>query len=112
MASVTNRLDPGLWRLNPEEARGLAALDTAPELSFGRDDKVLVERIGMGRDLNPFAAASRNHDFDERYARATEKLFAKFGFDLDQEDTSDAHLEESRKVLIQMQAELPEGRRQ
>jgi hypothetical protein len=44
-----------------------------------------------------------NHDFHERYARAIEKLFAKFGFDLHQEDR-DAHLEEFRKVLIQMQA--------
>src|SRR3974377_2040157 len=49
--------DPGFWRLDAKQARGLAALDTAPELSFGSDDEVLIERIGMGGDLDPFAAA-------------------------------------------------------
>ena len=44
-------------RVDPEESRGLAALDATPELAFGRDDEVLVEGIGMGGDLDPFAAA-------------------------------------------------------
>src|SRR5438067_2359340 len=49
--------DPRVWRLNTKEARRLAALATAPELARGRDDKMLVERIRMGGDLDPFAAA-------------------------------------------------------
>src|SRR6516225_8133981 len=57
-----NRLDPGLWRLNPEEVRGLATLYTAPELAFGRDNEVLIEWIGMGGDLNPSAAAGDHRE--------------------------------------------------
>src|SRR5262249_8793430 len=62
--------DPGLRWLYTEEARGLTAFDTTPELTLSRDNKVLIERIGMGSDLDPFAAAgdyrkdrapSRNH---------------------------------------------------
>src|SRR5215468_9499281 len=52
-----NRLDPGLWRLNPEEARGVATLYTAPELAFGSHNQMLIQRIGMGDDFHPFAAA-------------------------------------------------------
>jgi hypothetical protein len=37
--------DPRLRRLNAEEARGLAALYTAPELALGSNNKMLVERI-------------------------------------------------------------------
>ena len=47
----------GFGGSTPNRRRGLAALDTAPELAFGGDNEVLVERIGMGRDLDPFAAA-------------------------------------------------------
>ena len=54
------RFDPRPWRLDTEEARGLATLDTAPEFPLGRNNKVLVERIGMGGDLDPFAAAGNN----------------------------------------------------
>src|SRR5262249_61328389 len=57
-----DRLDPRLRRLYSEEARGLTALDTAPELAFGGDNQVLVERIGMGGDLNPFAAAGDHRE--------------------------------------------------
>ena len=53
-------LDPGLRRLDTEQARGLAALDATPELSLGGDDEVLVEWIGMSGDLDPFAAPG-NH---------------------------------------------------
>ena len=42
----------------PNRAGGLAALDTAPEFPLGGDDEVLVEGIGVGGDLDPFAAAS------------------------------------------------------
>jgi hypothetical protein len=36
-----------------EEAR---RFDAAPELAFGSDNQVLVERISMGGDFNPFTA--------------------------------------------------------
>src|SRR5581483_1676981 len=49
-------LDARLWRIDSEEARGLATLDTAPELPFGGDDQVLVERIRVGCYFNPLAA--------------------------------------------------------
>ena len=55
-----NRFDPGFGRFNSKQARGLAALDAAPELSLCSDDKVLVERIGMGGDLDPSAAAGND----------------------------------------------------
>src|SRR6516165_2665368 len=51
-------LDPGLRWLDPEEARRFAALDATPELALGGDNEVLIERIGMSCDFNPFAAAS------------------------------------------------------
>ena len=57
-----NRLNPRLRRLDAEQARGLAALHTAPELPFGGDNEVLVERIGMGGDLDPFAAAGDHRE--------------------------------------------------
>src|ERR1019366_6921776 len=43
-------------RLDPENARGLAALDAAPELLLGGEQEMLVERIRRYRDLDPFAA--------------------------------------------------------
>src|SRR5262249_8954205 len=49
--------DPRLRGFDAKEARGVATLDTAPELALGRDDKMLVEGIGMGGDLKPFATA-------------------------------------------------------
>src|SRR5215472_11587262 len=48
-------LDPRPQRLDAEEARGLARLDTAPELLFRGQQEVLVERIGRDGDLNPLA---------------------------------------------------------
>src|SRR5579863_4582595 len=51
-----DRLDPGFWRLDPERLWFLAALDAAPELPLGRDNEMLIERIGMGEDLDPFAS--------------------------------------------------------
>src|SRR6516162_698448 len=42
----SHRLDPRPRRLDPEQARGLAALNTTPELFLGREKQVLVERIG------------------------------------------------------------------
>ena len=54
----THRLDPWPSRHGKEQARGFAALDTAPEFPLGGDDEVLVEGIGVGGDLDPFAPAS------------------------------------------------------
>ena len=34
---------------------GFTALHTVPELALGGDDQVLMERIGRGGDLDPFA---------------------------------------------------------
>jgi hypothetical protein len=46
----------GAGRLDPEQARVLAALNAAPELSLGRQQQVLVERIGRDGDLERLAA--------------------------------------------------------
>jgi len=64
-----NRLDPGLRRLDTKEVRGLATLDTALELAFGSHNQMLVQRIGMGGDFDPFAAAGdhREHGQPGRY---------------------------------------------
>src|SRR6185437_4379201 len=48
--------DAWLWRLNAEQARGLTALHTAPELALSRNDQMLVEWVRMSGDLNPLAA--------------------------------------------------------
>jgi hypothetical protein len=58
ISNNTDCLDPGLRRVHTEKGRGLSAFDTAPELPLGRDDEMLVKRIGMGLDLDPFAAAA------------------------------------------------------
>ena len=59
----------GLRRLDAEQGRGLATLDAAPELPLGGNDEVLVERIGMGLDLHPLAAAGdhRKHRTSGRH---------------------------------------------
>src|SRR5450755_164039 len=51
-----NGRDAGPGRLDPEQARRLAALHTAPELLLGGQKQVLVERISHNGDLDPFAA--------------------------------------------------------
>ena len=55
-----HRLNARLWRLDPEQGWRLATFDTAPELPLGGDDEVLIERIGMGLDLDPLAAAGND----------------------------------------------------
>ena len=52
-----HRLKPRLRRLDPKELGFFAGFDAAPELALGSHDQMLVERIGMGDDLDPFAAA-------------------------------------------------------
>ena len=63
ISTIADRLNARLRRLDPEEGRGLAALDTTPELPLRSDNEVLVERIGMGGDLNPFAAAGDDRQY-------------------------------------------------
>jgi hypothetical protein len=48
--------------LDAEQDRGLAALHAAPELLLGGQQEMLVERIGMHRDLDPFAAAGDHRE--------------------------------------------------
>ena len=57
-----DRFDPRLWWFNTEDARGLAALNTAPELTLGRDNEVLVKRIGVGSDFDPFAPSGNDRE--------------------------------------------------
>ena len=48
--------------LDAEQARGLAGLHAAPELPFGGDEEVLVDRIGMDIDLHPLAATGNHRE--------------------------------------------------
>src|ERR1700732_3587907 len=50
-----DRFEAGPWKLYPEQVRVFTVLDTAPELLFGCEQEVLVERIGMNSDFHPFA---------------------------------------------------------
>ena len=51
MSTIRTASIRGLGGSTPKRRGWLAALDATPELPLGRDDEVLVERIGMGRDL-------------------------------------------------------------
>jgi hypothetical protein len=64
-----HRPNARLRRLDPEQGRGLPALDTAPEFSLLGDNEVLIQRIGMSGDLDPSAAASddRQHGRSRRH---------------------------------------------
>jgi hypothetical protein len=70
-AKHAGKLSPGIGRTHVDDANGLNArtrwldakqpwrlpvLDAAPELLFGGQEQVLVERIGPNGDLDPFAA--------------------------------------------------------
>jgi hypothetical protein len=50
-------LEPRPLRLDPEQPGLFAIHHAAPELLFGGEQQVLVQRIGKQRKLNPFAAA-------------------------------------------------------
>src|SRR5215207_4911948 len=52
-----HRLDARPRWLDAEEARGLAGLDAAPELLLGGEQKVLIERVRVDLDLDPFPRA-------------------------------------------------------
>jgi hypothetical protein len=64
----THCLDARLGRVDPEQRRRLAALDTAPEFPFGCHDQMLIKGIGMRLDLYPFSAA-RDHREDRTPSR-------------------------------------------
>ena len=49
-----NRFDPRPRRLDAIGARRLTGLNAAPEPALGRDQKVLVERVGRDGHLDPF----------------------------------------------------------
>jgi hypothetical protein len=55
-------LKPRLGRLDPKQLGLFAALDTAPEFTFGGDNQMLVQRIGVRQNLNPFAAAGNHRE--------------------------------------------------
>src|SRR5215813_4963455 len=57
-----HRFDPRAGRLDSKQSRWLAILDAAPEFFLGREQEVLVERIGWDGDLHPFAAAGDNRE--------------------------------------------------
>src|ERR1700733_727902 len=42
-----------LWRIDAKQLRRLSGLDAAAELRLPRDNKMLIERIGVGQDLDP-----------------------------------------------------------
>ena len=68
----------GLRWLDAEQARRLAIFHTAPELPLGRDNEVLVKRIGVGRDLHPLAAAGDDRE-DRALAATTHILCCSWG---------------------------------
>ena len=53
-------LEPRLRRFDPKQLWLLAALNTAPEFALGSHNQMLIERIGMGQNLDPFAAAGND----------------------------------------------------
>jgi hypothetical protein len=57
--------------------------------------------------LKPIASGGKDPDYDQKYALANRKLFAKFGVDL---DTSD--WKETVEALTRMHAGLPESRKE
>src|SRR5260370_19163572 len=57
-----HRFDPRAGWLEPEQSRGLAALNAAPQFFLARQQEVLVEGIGRDADLHPFSAAGDNRE--------------------------------------------------
>ena len=62
-----NRLKPRPGRLDTEQPGCLAVLNTAPEFLLCGDQEVLVERIGVNSELNPFSAPG--NDGEDRRSR-------------------------------------------
>ena len=59
----SDRLKARFWRIDPKQARRLAVLDAAPELAFCREDQVLVQRICVRRELDPFSTAGDDRQY-------------------------------------------------
>ena len=57
-----DRLDPRPRRLDTKEARGLAALDAAPEFLLCGEEQVLIEAISGDRNLDPLAASGDDRE--------------------------------------------------
>src|SRR6266536_5857793 len=55
-----DRLNAWSRGLDPEQSRGVAAFDTAPELPLSGQKEVLLERVGGNTDLDPFAASGND----------------------------------------------------
>jgi hypothetical protein len=45
-------------RLEPEQLRLFIGFDAAPELTLGRDNQMLIERIGMGENREKTGSAT------------------------------------------------------
>ncbi len=58
-----HRFDARPRRLGAEQDRGLAILDAAPEFPLSSENEVLIERIGMGLDLDPLAASGDDREY-------------------------------------------------
>src|SRR6266536_911328 len=58
-------LDAGSGRLDPEQSRRFAAVDTPPEFFLGRQKQVLIERVGRDGDLDPLAASRDDRKYRE-----------------------------------------------
>ena len=63
-------------RVSAKKARGFAAFDATPKLALRGDDQMLLERIGMGRDFDPLAAAG-----DHRQHRGSGRYHPRLGFE-------------------------------
>ena len=68
-----DRPNPRLRWLNAEEGRGLAAVNTPPELPLSGDDEMLVKGIRRDLDSNPLAAPG-NHRKHRRSSRDNPKV--------------------------------------
>src|SRR6266567_8084205 len=55
-----DRLNAWSRGFDPEQSRGVAVFDTAPELPLSGQKEVLVERVGGNTDLDPFAASGND----------------------------------------------------
>ncbi len=57
-----DRLHARSGRIEPEQPRRLAILHATPEFFLGRQEQVLVERVGGDADLHPFAASGDDRE--------------------------------------------------
>ena len=57
-----NRLDARLWQLKLQDSGTSPFSTPAPEFPFRGDDEMVVKRIRVGLDLDPFAAAGNDRE--------------------------------------------------